>query len=923
MNINNCDPYSENLKRITQIEASLKFNIQIESAELIGQEDKAKIERISKEALDQLELCKETIKEVKSLQLYTIDDSKEQKLAQVLFSLKDRKHEILELKKNADDRLLIIQRRQALYGQNTIPLLPNFTATLRELAFAHPEFKAECEHFKKIIESSMGLTPYRFVLEDIHKLRLFADHLEEESIDSRLCQAVIHQCTAMKAAWDRKDDLLADLGSWMELEGVQNTPFDEWSPEQKLFFLTRADQILNNPFEAKFERSRFLEAIQNKNEDSSIISALCVLLKHLWEEDTRTSKKTDYWNHAPPFEQRCHSLADTPELKKYLFACKLDGLKKIIGLRPKNDAQEHLIVGAGPSGLIGALSKEMQGLPYKIIEKRSEEKVPRENTITFGKENPKDMEILFFLGVIAEFVLEDNVSLGHNKAHLMEVKIGDLENGLLHVLEELHGMNPVDYSTEVSEIELSEQGEARVILMNRVDGETLVHLPKTVTIADGFSGKTKDLLGVSRIDLAKPTMIAFSIFKDRSEEEDNSTSKTLKYRISNALRGASFMLAVSTYKLLKNKTLEESFAKVIKRGPSAIFRIPDQDYLVRVLRKKEQDILADYRTQIKKLDRKLASLELKPATARNMHKREKMINERSEIHGVINSRLQRHAEEMHGMLDFIQEVHNSAGHQMKRAPMKSTSDFLVDVQIGKAERNIVVVGSTPFLIRGDASHSTDPYAGYGCKTALEEIQADQNFYNTSMSDVTNPVSLSMLEMGHEYYQQRMINFGLQRRRDYRKRTETLARYTDRAVTNRTISQTEAGQFLRLITQNSLEEGKLLKGGAEADLAFSFNLQKKLLTELDESLHIRASGMGKKQKLVDNLGVKLSRQEKQLFKKALRQAFEDPSSIDSKEFKKLETLCAKLTFNDVPEGWMLAMIYQNANLLSDRSQILAG
>ena len=896
----------KNYSKITTRLNGIQNEIQAKKVELIDQEDRVKIQTIYQSANEQLILCNQSISQIKGLRQNTSSKTKVKNTARTLLSLKECKTELLELRKNAEDRLSLIERRQALYGQDQLPATPNFATLLDDLCINHPDLEEDGKHFKQVIESSMGLIPTKLTPGDIQQLGTFAEKLENLPELELLHRAVLSQYISMQSAFERKENLLRDLGAWLNIEGLQNIPFENWSSEQKLYFLVRTDQTLNNPFEAKLEINSVLQALQQADQQPSPIYSVCALIRNLWTEDTKTSQKKDFWNHAPPFERRCHQLADTAELKEYLYMCKIEGLKEIISLRPpKMDANPHLIVGAGPSGLISALTKEMQGLDYQIIEKRSEAKVPRENTITLGKGDPKDLEILFFLGVMADYTRHDKVSLGHNKAPLMEVKIGDVEEGLLQVLEELHGSNPITYNTEISDITVSPSGDAGIRLTNS-NGESIAMQPATVTVTDGFSGKTKQLLGISRIDLAKPTMIAYSIFKNVPAEPE--IPKTLKYRIKNSLKGIALIVSVAIYKIVKNKPVEEGFAKVIKGGPSAIFRIPDQDYLIRVLRKKEQGILTDYRARIKKLDLKLASLESQPETEQNKAKAKRLQEERDTTHDLFNRRLQRHAEKMHGTLDFFQFLYNHSGHQMKKMPMKSTKDFLVDIQVGKAERDVVIVGQTPFLIRGDASHSTDPYSGYGCKTALEEIQADQNFFNHS-EDINNPVGISMLAYGHSFYQRRMINIGLRERHFYRKRTENLSRYVDRAIAHSMIDHTEAGEFLRIHAKNAHRDNPLLTM-TEDERLFAAAIRTRLLTELTNSLEARAFQQNGKKRIKDQFPLELTGKEKRLLKKALHQAYSDSPALKAKERKNLEALCGKLTFHDVQEGWMLAMIYQN-------------
>lgn len=898
------------IRNLDEHEQVIAFSLQEGKTELIEQNDADIVQKIHDLASQQLIFCKQTIKNNKFLQHQIPKKSQKKKLSKNLLSLQKKKCEILELKSNAAERLLLLQRRQALYGQETVPSIPNFANRLSELSKRFPELADGCTHFKYVAEIAMGLNKQHLSSEDLTKLRQFADQIENQPEHTELFQAVRNQHYALQTTVDRQVQLFHNLASWMEKERIQNTPFDTWTSEQKLFFLSKAEQIINNPLEAKFNHAHFLQLLQNESNPSPTEYQLGSLLENLWDESTKTSNKKDFWNCAPPFEQRCHQLANTQELKEYLQRCKLEGLRDIISLTHRansNDAsKQHLIVGGGPSGLISALTKKMAGLDCRIIEKRNNQRTPRDNTITLGKGDPKDLELLFFFGIMARFVENNTVSFGHNKPQLIEVKIGDVEEGLLHVLKELHGADPIDYNTSVTAIESTEQGQASVTIQNTSNGVTNILTPATVTIADGYSGKTKNLLGVAKIDLAKPTMIAYSIFKNVQSPEATSTKTiALKYRIKNGIKAGIFLVAMLIYKILKNKSLESAFARVMKAGPSAIFRLPNQDYLIRVFRKQEQNVFAKHREKIKNLDRKMLVLQTKPETSENAHKAVQLQEERNRINSSFESRLQNHANRMHGFLDFLHALYNPQGHRMLNAPATSNANFLVDVQVAKAERNVVSVGNTPFIIRGDASHTTDPYCGYGCKTALEEIQADHNFFN-SFSENVNTLELAMLSWGHEFYQQRTINIGLKERVSYRKRTETLTRYTDRAVTNETMSQSDAGRLLRLTETAKHRGGKIID---ENDKNFARELQHRFKQHLEEALRLRTLHSNGNNNITKNFGLKLNLKEKILLKHALKQARSDTPYLSPRQMKTFEALCAKLTFHDIPEGWMLALIFK--------------
>lgn len=884
--------------------ALLSSQIQKEKIRLGDQLNSDAIEECYQASVGQLEECWRILRDIKFLRLHNFGGrQKETQLVSLLASVRAIKGKAQKLRMHSEQQLSLIERRQALYNQNTLPQSCSFQSTIKQLSTQYPALAKGCEHFSATAGNLMGIFPKKCSLEDIQKLQQFAEQLQLFEGTEYIHQAVVNLQTAMQAAAARKKELMSALALWQTNEGIDRIAFEDWSPTQKIYFLSRAEQIINNPFETKFEVFSFLEHI--KNEQNSLES-VCNLVKNCLEAHPRNPQKKNYWNYAPALEHKCHDIACTSELKDYLFACKIDGLREILSKRPVQNTPPHLIVGAGPAGLMSALSKKIQGLNYQIIEKRPSTKTPRENTITLGKGDPKDLEILFFLGVMTKLTNENRVSLAHNKSKLMEVKICDIEGGLLKILEVLHGADPICYQTEITAIR-NNQGVAEVSIYHQGDENEILLTPASVTIADGFSGKTKSMLGISRINLAKPTMIAFSLFKNEAAKSATKREK-IAYRTLNALKGIAFLIKVGLHKGVKRTPLEESFAKVSMGGPSAIFRIPDQDYLIRVLRKKEQDHLAAYRHKMRAASQKLEALRLKPETEKRLAKISAHQIAYEEAEGHLASRLKKHAEKVHGVLDFVQALYNPHGHKMKKKAMTSAQDFLVDIQVAQAEKSSIVIGHTPFLIRGDASHSTDPYSGYGCKTTIEEIQADQNFFNIYAPGVSNPVDISLLEWGHEYYQQRMINIGLAERHFYRKQTEHLSRFTTQAIAHETLTQADANQLIRIVKTNQKRKSNALLLIDDSDHLFLENLQAKVHGDLQSLFKAYPSQAARIKYLSRKAAVNWTSQERKMYRKAISQALKDPSSISQKNKAAFHNLCARLAFRDIPEGWMLAVLF---------------
>ena len=193
----------------------------------------------------------------------------------------------------------------------------------------------------------------------------------------------------------------------------------------------------------------------------------------------------------------------------------------------------------------------------------------------------KELEVLLFFGAIHR--LEDKISFGHNRAYYNEICLGDLETVLLNILKALnHGTNPIKYQTTVSSIDKDNDNEAVCTLFNS-ETKTLTSIkPLKVIVADGFSGHTKNLLGIIRVGLAKTTLVHFSIF-EKYIPRMNRFFATLAYRIKSFFKAFLFGLKLVGLFVWYRKSFEATYAIAIDGGPTGLSRIPSHDYLLRVL----------------------------------------------------------------------------------------------------------------------------------------------------------------------------------------------------------------------------------------------------------------------------------------------------------------------------------------------------
>ncbi len=688
--------------------------------------------------------CKNAIRDLK-------DRGLKEPFRSEIEQLKRLTRKFFKLELAIEEKRECLEARERLTGSTTLPEIPDFRHELKQIAQANPSLAEGCRHLKFVVGCCMRRKTGILNPTDLAKLRAFEAAVGNAHPSlKKLIQSQIQNLTH---AIQRKLELLEDLSQALFIGENRSKPFDEWKDEHKMELWVRAGQILNNPFEPPLDLFAFLDGSEHR---------LLQILKKECAENFFQFKRT-FWDLLPILERKAHALAKTADQKDFLCRCKTAGLQAIVAKTAKRKGGENLlIIGGGPSGLIHGIVSTFKGIPYQIIEKREKAKQNRVNVITLGKNDPKDVHLLSFLGIISRWDRDGKVSFGHMKTPLIEVQIKDVEEDLRKTLADLNGGNPhIRTNKRVYSIEKEEEGAVVAIADTKSSAAEWIK-PSMIIVSDGFSGSTSKMLGIGKHVLAKTTQIAFSIFHRPSTPL--SCFEHIKYCLWNGFQALILVIQVLFYALVHFTSFEEAYGAVVTGGPSAIFRIPAQDYVIRCLRKEEQSYINHtYRKKIAELKWKIEKKEGDPHL---------LTAKMNRLKAGLEEYLTERAQQVHGVLDII-SAFVGENHQIQ--PMTVAKNFVADIVVSRAERSGTHVGKTPVLIRGDAAHTTDPYSGYGCKTALEEALADPFLFD--------PRSISSLEWaclawGYNHYEKETIDRGLQERSCYRKDTELLQYYID-------------------------------------------------------------------------------------------------------------------------------------------------
>lgn len=718
------------------------------------------------------------------------------------------KWKCFKIENKISNKLTLIEKRQNLYQSSELPDIPPLPKLLNGISENHPSLKTGIQHFQKVLDKVMRIDNSSVSSQDIKNLIAFQSAIENEENKADLLElrdSVSRLIKLLQSTLSRKKELLARLHPSMNYEKYDdevkiedwkrawqkfNNP-DEWADEDKIKIFVQAEQILNNPFEPK------IDPIDVLPKDSP--------LHKLLSRTIPKSQKKTYWDWMPPLERQAVELANTPEKMEILIKAKTDGLRNLALPINPNDPSRHLIAGAGPSGLIHALCFKMLGKQFDIVERRGENKNARPNTVTLGKWETKELEILFFFGAIHR--MRDKISFGHNRPYYNELRLGDIEDTLIDVLKDLNdGVNPIQYNTCVENIDKN----GVCTLSNHV-----VTHPTTVIVGDGLNGTTKGLLGIEQKRLSKKTLIHFSIFH---KPENARFTSTFKHMAINVAKAGLLAIKMVGLFILHRKSFEETYAMAIDGGPTGLSCLPSQDYLIRILKREEQDVLiAKFQSQLKLINLKMKKHDKDP------EKLKKLKQKQAEIIHDRDSYLTKKAKSKHGMFDILHSLYHPQGHKMRLYPLEHKQNYLVDIVISKAERPMMKLGKTTFLLRGDACHTTDPYSGTGCKTAQEEILPDQYFLQNPNLVNASTLELSILNYGQDHYQQKMIDKGFEERFMYYQGTEKAARFLDLALKHQLVNEQQSRLFKKL--EYKLRHGLVL---TKEDIAFKNQLRKQLL-----------------------------------------------------------------------------------------------
>lgn len=154
-----------------------------------------------------------------------------------------------------------------------------------------------------------------------------------------------------------------------------------------------------------------------------------------------------------------------------------------------------VISGAGPAGLLRAIQSISNGNPTKVIEKRSQNALGRENTVALTETT---IAILKYCGIYP-YLLENRLIYPPNKEGYISVRLKDLEKAMKTVLEELSPDSVIEYDTKIVEID-THADKIRLITESSTGERSTISDVGIFVNAEGARSSTNALLGIERIE---------------------------------------------------------------------------------------------------------------------------------------------------------------------------------------------------------------------------------------------------------------------------------------------------------------------------------------------------------------------------------------------------------------------------------------
>lgn len=375
--------------------------------------------------------------------------------------------------------------------------------------------------------------------------------------------------------------------------------------------------------------------------------------------------------------------------------------------KEQNQEKKMVLAGAGPAGLMRALLAASLGYSVQIFEKRPEQR-GRENIVAL---DISAIHTLKEFGVYQYLVKQKLIFPGS-----YDIRVCDLEAALKHFIKEIIGSLPIEYESEIQEIE----DDTVTIKTGNLSKK---YHPDILVIAEGGKSSTNELLGLKRTDFLARLPVIAAIFKDHRPVNPHTVKQkfrkfylTLSYKISFAAHLTHFLFALFLQNLIVFQFKRTTAHPKSKIAGALLLATPGQNYCGVALNSRESEKLLSLQNRIKHLQ------------SQNQQKKAEKIEK------VFKRRLNTFANHAY----FASFLFNPS----KRRWMPLVNTQWIEIGADRVEKCSLQKGKMVILEAGDALATVDPASGQGCSTALSSVEEFETFlkdrdasqYNNSMEN---------------------------------------------------------------------------------------------------------------------------------------------------------------------------------------------
>lgn len=190
------------------------------------------------------------------------------------------------------------------------------------------------------------------------------------------------------------------------------------------------------------------------------------------------------------------------------FQERIQQLKEKMTARTENKPLV-VISGAGPAGLLRAIQSISNGNPTKIVEKRSQDALGRENTVALTETT---IAMLKYCGIYP-YLLENRLIYPPNREGYISVRLKDLEKAMKAVLEELSPGSVIEYNSRIVAIDTNAD-RLRLIIESSTEERSTISDVGIFVNAEGARSSTNDILKIERIEVLPAIPVIAAMCRD-------------------------------------------------------------------------------------------------------------------------------------------------------------------------------------------------------------------------------------------------------------------------------------------------------------------------------------------------------------------------------------------------------------------------